>query len=170
MTNTTSPDPSTAPDPSQELKFTQADLDRIIAGRLQKYADYDQLKQDLAAAQAATDAAVEAAKTETRTELMAEVTDRLVRSEAKLLASTLNFRNPDDALRFITTDGLALNADGDVDVDALKARLQETATERPYLLAEETSTPPARDAGLGGAGGNGTPPATAADAFAGLFK
>ena len=47
--------------------------------------------------------------------------------------------------------------------------LQEAATERPYLLSEDTNTPPARDAGLG-AGGNGRPPATAADAFAGLFN
>ena len=169
MPDTTDTTDTSQTDPSTELKFSQADLDRIIAGRLQKYADYDQLKKDLASAQAATATAVEAAKTEARDELMSEVTDRLVRSEAKLLASTLNFRNPDDALRFITTEGLTLNADGDVDVDALKTRLQEAATERPYLLNEGTNTPPARDAGLG-AGGNGKPPATAADAFAGLFN
>lgn len=56
-TDTTDTTATSQTDQSTELKFSQADLDRIIAGRLQKYADYDQLKKDLASAQAATETA-----------------------------------------------------------------------------------------------------------------
>lgn len=45
----TQPDPKPADDGGAVDKtFTQADVDRIISGRLSKYADYDQLKQQVA--------------------------------------------------------------------------------------------------------------------------
>lgn len=154
-----------------ELKFTQADVDRIITGRLAKYADYEDLKRQLADAQKERESAIETAKTETRAEVTNELAQRIVRSEAKVIAAGMNFRNADDALRFIDLAGLELDAEGNVNTDSLKTMLDETAKDRPYLLAEaKDEGPAARDAGLGAQSTQQVKSATPADAFANLFS
>lgn len=68
--------------------FTQADVDRIIAGRLAKFADYDEVKKQLADVQAAnqteSEKAIKAAKEEARQAALAEAGPRLVAAEFRI--------------------------------------------------------------------------------------
>lgn len=156
--------------------FTQAEMDKIIAARVQreagKYADYDQLKSSHAElekikAANATDLekAVAAAKAEGISEVTARVNSRLVKSEARAIAAGAHFHNPADAVGLVDLSGIKVSDDGDVDADAIKALITDLAKERPYLIktAEESKPKPKADPSQGARGGG---PATTAQQFA----
>ncbi|MFF2115273.1 hypothetical protein, partial [Rhodococcus koreensis] len=102
-----------------EKTFTQADVDRILQGRLSKYSDYDdvvrerdELKTQTATAQ---EREIEKARKEGRDEVTTQATERLVRAEARGLAAELKFHNPGEAHMYLDTDNPPVKADGDVD-------------------------------------------------------
>lgn len=119
---------------SSEKTFTQADVDRIIAGRLAKFSDYDTVKQQLSEIQAAnqteSERAVEAAKDEGRKAAASEFGKRLALAEFNNLAGR---RNPDydaaPALELIDL-GRFVKDDGDLDADAIKAAVDRIVPER----------------------------------------
>lgn len=132
---------------------SQADLDAIVQKRLDrersKYADYDELKakataHDEAEAAKASDIekAVKQAKTETETEVTARTNAVLISAEARALAAEAKFRNPADAVALLRAGNklgdIKVEADGTVDGAALKALIDVLATERPYLLEDNT--------------------------------
>lgn len=142
---------------------TQADLDRIITERLSRAktappADYDDLKQkaqrldELEAANASDlDKAVAKAREEGSSEATARGNVRLVSAEVRAVAAELGFRDPADALAQYGDLTKVTVTDEDVDSAAVKARLGELATSKPYLLKGD-EIPSAADAGIGAAG------------------
>lgn len=135
-----------APEPAAEdKKFSQADLDRIIAGRLSKYADYDELKSQVQGLQdaAATDTerAVNQARREAETAAAQTFGARLARTEFDALAGR---RNPDfdtqQALEYVDLTKF-IGEGGEPDRDAIKA-----AVER--LVPAPASGPPSFDGGV----------------------
>lgn len=147
--NPPSDPPSDPPaDPPSDLKpddgdktFTQADVDRIIQGRLSKYADYDEVKAELdkvrQANQTEAEKAVEAAKVEARAEAIREAAPRLVAAEFR--AALAGRRTADEVAELIEDLDLSkyLTEAGEVDA--------ERVTKKADLLAppgEERKTPP----------------------------
>lgn len=151
-----SQDPDPTPDPAPEPKggstppeptpddgktFTQADLDRILAGRLSKFADYDTVKQQLADVQAAnqseSEKAINAAKDEGRAAAIAEAAPRLVGAEFR--AALAGRRTAEQVADLIEDLDLSkyLTESGEVDT--------ERVTKKAELLApasEERKTAP----------------------------
>ena len=87
------PDPVTdppAPTPDPGKTFTQADVERIVTGRLTKFADYDTVKKQLGEIQAAnatdSEKAIRAATEEGRKAGVAESAPRLVAAEFRAAA------------------------------------------------------------------------------------
>ena len=151
-----------------EKTFTQADLDRIIAGRLAKYSDYDQLKSkaEEAAQAAMSDAekAVAAARAETRAEVEAEFSGALRLTEARSVATTLGFHDSEDVARYVDMDTIPVKG-GVVDTAALTEAAKSVIASRPYLAAsEEAPRVPASAVGLGSKSGKA--PISVAQAFA----
>lgn len=146
---------------------TQADLDRIITERLSRAkatppADYDDLKQkaqrydELEAANATDlEKAVAKAREEGSSEATARSNVRLVSAEVRAVAAELGFRDPADALAQYGDLTKVAVTDEDVDSAAVKARLGELATSKPYLLKGE-DIPSAADAGIGATGAAST--------------
>lgn len=135
-----------APDKTQENKdvteneertFTQAELDRIIAGRLSKYADYEEMKTRLEQIEEQSLSEKEREVKRAREEALAEATaaanQRIVKAEARALAAE-DFENPTVAVRLADLSEVTVNEDGEVDVAALKAALKVVANEAPSLL------------------------------------
>ena len=126
--------------------FTQADLDRILAGRLSKFADYDVVKQQLAEVQAAnqseSEKALNAAKDEGRAEVRKEAGKQVALEAFNGLAGR---RNPDydtaPALNLIDL-GKFVKDDGSLDRDALKSAVEQ-------IVPEVTPTKPAPSFGGG---------------------
>lgn len=144
-----------APKVEADKTFTQADLDRILAGRLAKYADYDDLKTKVAEVEQANatdlEKAVAKAREETATEVTERANKRLVSAEVRAVASELGFRDPTDALaQFGDLAAVTVSEEGEPDAAAVKARLADIAKAKPYLL-KDTNTPvaPAGSAGIG---------------------
>jgi hypothetical protein len=120
--------------PSDEGKtFTQAEVDRIIAGRFQKFADYDDIKKELGTLRDATateqEKAVKAAREEARQEALTEIAPRLVRAEFKAAAkgrmepSALDSLLEDlDLTKFLTDKG-------EVDVERIEKKVTALAPE-----------------------------------------
>lgn len=150
-----------APKPGDEAKFTQSDLDRIIAGRLSKYADYDQIKSELdtfkTASQTDLEREVNKARETTKAEVLTQANARLVAAEVRAAAAELGFRDPTDALAHLTAAGTLADVgvadDGAVDGAAVKAALDDLAKAKAYLLKDSgPQTPPPAAAGIGAAG------------------
>jgi hypothetical protein len=131
-------------------QFTQADIDRIVADRLAreraKYSDYDDLKakagrldQLEAQSKSDLDRAVEAARQEGEQAAAARLNGTVVRAEARSLAAAAKFRDPGDAVAFLDLTDIKVGDDGTVDGDAIKARLDDLAKAKPYLLATTTA-------------------------------
>lgn len=126
--------------------FTQADVERIIAGRLSKFADYDTVKQQLADVQAAnqteSEKALNAAKDEGRAEVRKEAGRQVALEAFNGLAGR---RNPDydtaPALNLIDL-GKFVKDDGTLDRDALKAAVEQ-------IVPEKDTTKPAPSFGGG---------------------
>lgn len=135
-----------------ERTFTQADVDRIVQGRLSKYSDYDDVvrERDELKSANATDAekAIERARKEARDEVLATSNERVLRAESRGLAAELQFHNPGEAHMYLDADNLPIK-DGDVDIDALKAQLEQIAEARPYLVADGAGSASHREVGIG---------------------
>ncbi len=136
--------------------FTQAELERIIAGRLAKFSDYDELKSERDRLRDATateqEKAVEAARKEAAQEATKGADARLKRAESRALAAELGFHDPSEVHVFLDLEQVPM-VDGDVDTAALRKTLSEVAEKRPYLLKE-----PGREAGDVGIGRKGSTP------------
>lgn len=126
--------------PAEEGKtFTQADVDRIIAGRLQKYADYDDLKTQLAELQQANqteqEKAVNGAREEGRKEALLEAGKSLA---LEVFNGAAARRNADydtapalellDLGRFVKEDGAL---DRDAIADAVERIVPEKEPAKP---------------------------------------
>ena len=140
--------------------FTQADVDRIVTGRLAKFADYDAIKAQADGAKAAQEtavaAAVEQAKKDAAAEVIAQVTPALVNAEIRSRAAAAGFRDPMDALSvYGDTAGIAIGDGYAVDTTGITERLQAIAQEKPYLLAPKG--PNMGDFEKNGGLGNGGP-------------
>ena len=158
---TTEPAADPAPAAADEGKtFTQADVDRIIAGRLSKYSDYDDLKAKVGALEESTktdlEREVEKARSEARAEVQAGANARLIAAEVRTLAAELAFRDPADALAQLSAGGklsdVPVSDDGSVDGAAVKAELEALARSKPYLLKEAPAGASASLAGIGVSG------------------
>lgn len=111
--------------------FTQADIDRIIAGRLSKFADYDEIKTKLAevekANQTESEKAIAAAKEEARQAALAEAAPRLVAAEFRAAAAG---RMTAEQLKELTEDldmSKYLTESGEVDVERIKKKVDALA-------------------------------------------
>lgn len=136
------PDPAPSPDPAPDPKpdpepegktFTQAELDRILTGRLSKFADYDALKTErdkLRDANATEqEKATAAARDEARKEAIAETAPRLVTAEFKAAAKG---RMEPAALTALLEDldlSKFLDDKGEVDVDRIEKKVDALAPE-----------------------------------------
>lgn len=154
--------------PAYTPPASQADLDRIVGDRLAreraKYADYDDLKTKaeahdaaLEAAKSDADKAVDAARTEGEKAATERVNTRLVKSEARVLASAAKFRDPSDAVAFLDLTKVTVNDDGEVDEKAIKDQLDALATSKPYLVDDGRKPSPRSDRSQGGGGGDDKP-------------
>lgn len=123
---------------------SQADLDRIIEGRLARerknYEGYDDFKAKAAKwdeledgkktpDQKAIDEATERAKNETTQHFL----QRIVTTEVKSIATSLGFNDATDALQVLGTD-LPVK-DDEPDTDEIKKRVEKLAADKPYLVA-----------------------------------
>lgn len=136
---------------SQEAKFTQADLDRIINERLgrvkSQYADYDELKKKVESQEQAQKSETEklaerAAKAEQKAKEVAEqTTARLLNAEARATAAELGFSKPDKAIKL--ADLADAVKDGEVDGTKVRTALEALAKEMPELLKATTKSAPA---------------------------
>lgn len=158
------------PDGDTGKTFTQAELDRVVSERLAreraKYGDVDSLKaakaelDELKARNASElDRAVAAARKEGETAAATRANQRLVAAEARALAAAASFHNPRDAAQLVDLSKVKVSDDGDVDGDAVKALIDELATERPYLVKaageSEKKNDRKRDPGQGARTGSG---------------
>jgi hypothetical protein len=164
MTDPT-PEPGNQPEPKNDPKpgdpapkdytppATQADLDRIIADRLQRersrYSDYDDLRRKadahdkaLEEAQSEQEKAVTKARKEGEAAAIERANERLKSAEARAMAAQLRFRNPALAARTVDLSGVKVADDGTVDTDALKSVLGDLAKAEPYMVGEEPPKPP----------------------------
>lgn len=127
--------------------FTQADVDRIIAQRLQRataeYSDYAELKEkasqlDELQAQNASDheKALAAARKEVRDEVTGKTRAQLVNAEARALAAAAKFRDPGDVIAQLGAKlaDVAVDDDGLVDGVAVKELVEALAKDKPYLV------------------------------------
>lgn len=118
----------TQPGTGGERTFTQADLDRIVADRLQreraKYADYDDLKTKAEQLRQIEDAqktelerAQEEAKKarEERDRAMQEAQDRLIQAAFVSEAAKLNAAHPADAYHLADLSGITVSESGGVE-------------------------------------------------------
>lgn len=142
-------EPNGAPEATEGKTYTQADLDRILQGRLAKFSDYDQMKQQLeelrTANQTDTEKAIEEAKKAGAAEAAAEVSQRLLQSEARAIAAELGFHDPKDAHLHVPAD---IVSDGEVDLTRLQEAIEKVAADKPYLV-RGARTPSAQDVGIG---------------------
>lgn len=154
------PNPPPAPQdpkPDDGKTFTQADVDRIIAGRFSKYADYDDLKKkldDVEAAQATeAEKAAKQAREEGRQAALAEATPRLVRAEFRAAAAGRMEAAQLDALLEDLDLSKYLTKDGEVDTDRVAKKITALAPDpgpnRPPLGGggRKTEKPPAGSLG-----------------------
>lgn len=121
------------PEPSGKT-FTEADVERIIAGRLSKFGDYDQIKQQLTelqqANQSESEKALNAAKDEGRKEALIEAGSAVA---LEVFNGAAGRRNAD----YDTAPALSLidlkkfvKDDGSVDRDAIKTAVEQLVPEK----------------------------------------
>lgn len=126
---------------------TQADLDRIIQDRLKraKPADYEDLKAKAAeydkykeSSKTEQQKAIDAARAEGAQEVTGKFTTRIVNADIRATAATLGFSDPQDAIALFGDISRVDITDDGPDAKAIKARLDEIAKEKPYLLKTTT--------------------------------
>jgi len=122
-----------------EKTFTQADVDRIVQGRLAKYSDYDTLKSELDELKSQTATAqereIEKVRNEARAEVLAAANQRLVKAEARGIAAELGFHAPEKASLYLEDMDSFISGD-DIDAAAVKAQLEQVAKDHPYLVKD----------------------------------
>jgi hypothetical protein len=122
--------------------FTQADVERIIAGRLSKYADYDDVKKQLTDIQKAneteTEKAINAAKEEARKAALSEATPRLVRAEFK--AASVGRMTTEQLGELLEDLDLSkyVTDKGEVDVERITKKIDALAPEKEERKAAPT--------------------------------
>lgn len=130
--------------------FSQAELDRILTGRLSKFSDYDELKAErdrlLEATSSEQEKAVAAARKEAADEATKGADARLKRAESRGIAAELGFQDPAEAHLYLDLEQVPM-VDGDVDTEALKKALGAVSEKRPYLLKEQHSS--SEEVGIG---------------------
>lgn len=140
---------------------SQEDLDKIVGARLarerEKFADVPELRKKAAeydkaleAAKSDQERAVEAARREGETSALERANSRLLSAEARALAAEARFRNPALAVRAIDLSGVKVGDDGQVDADAIRARLKELSDSEPYLVDDGKGGKPKPDPSQGG--------------------
>lgn len=151
-----------------EKKFTQADIDRIVAERAKRvaakdYGDYDDLKKaaqelaDLKAAGASEqDRAVQKATSEAEKRVRDEVNrDRVL--DFVEVAAAKDWADPLDArLRLQRRAAEFVGKDGSIDRDAIKAAVADELKSAAHLAAMPAKGKPRPD-GTQGTGGDGAP-------------
>lgn len=139
---------------SYKAPETQADLDRIIEGRLARerknYEGFDDLKakaqkwdEHEQSKQTPDEKAIEEAKTTATGEVTQKFLTRLTTSEVKSIARELGFIDPDDALRVIDPANLPVK-DDEPDSDAIKKLVEKLATDKPHLVNSTSRKPAGR--------------------------
>jgi len=156
-------DPPADPTPEPAKTFTQAELDDIVAKRLdrerKKYGDYDDLKTKLTELQAAEDerkrgelteierykADLEKEQTSKQTleselsTLRESVKQERIRNAFITAATAANIAYVDDAWSLADRSGVSVGDDGNVvGIDAVIASLVES---KPFLVATNTTKP-----------------------------
>lgn len=148
----TDPAPTPTPEPTPtETTYTppasQADLDRIIEGRLdrerKKYEGFDDLKakatkwDELEDGKKTPDQkAIDEATERTKNETTQHFLQRLVGTEVKSIATSLGFNDAADALQVISAE-LPVK-DDEPDTEEIKKRVEKLAADKPYLVANGT--------------------------------
>lgn len=136
-----------------ERTFTQSEVEAMIRGRLAKFSDYEEIKQERdelkSQGQSEQEKAVEAARKEAREEAMGEINSRLINAEARALAAESGWLYPQDAHRYIDPKSVTVNPDGTVDVESVKNALAEAVKDRPALVKSEPDVPAPDNAGIG---------------------
>lgn len=114
--------------------FTQADVDRIIAGRLSKYADYDAVKGQLAELQAAnqteSEKAINAAKEEGRAEVRIESGKAIALEVFNGAAARRNAEYDTKPALELLDLGKFVKEDGTVDRDAVTKAVEQIVPEK----------------------------------------
>lgn len=98
--------------------------------------------------QSETERAVEAARREGEAAATTKGNARLVAAEARALAAASEFRDASVAVRLLDLSDIDVNDDG-VDTKAVQARLNQLATDNPYLLKDKAPIRPSGDVGQG---------------------
>jgi len=148
----TDPAPTPTPEPTPtETTYTppasQADLDRIIEGRLdrerKKYEGFDDLKakatkwDELEDGKKTPDQkAIDEATERTKNETTQHFLQRIVTSEVKSIATSLGFNDAADALQVLGAD-LPVK-DDEPDTAEIKKRVEKLAADKPYLVTTGT--------------------------------
>jgi hypothetical protein len=163
----TPPQGGGAPAPADPSKadegktFTQADVDRIIAGRLSKFADYDEVKTKLSKIEDAnateTEKAIKAAREEARIETLRESAPERVRlafeaaaGQRMTAAQIEEFLEDVDTTKYLTDTG-AIDRDRVAKkIDALApAKTGEPPKTAPSFGGGPRKSEPARAGSLG---------------------
>lgn len=146
------PTPKAAESAAAGTEFTpiqsQEDFDRRIQDRIAreraKYSDYDALKaaagefeQFKEASKTEQQKAIDAAKSEGAQEVAGKFTKRIVNAEIKATAAALGFADPGDAIALFGDISKVKVEDDGPDADAIKSRLTDIATNKPYLIKGE---------------------------------
>jgi hypothetical protein len=125
--------------PGDGKTFTEADVERIIAGRLSKYADYDAVKQQLAdlqqANQTESEKAISEAKKEGRKEALIEGGKTLALEVFNGAAVRRNDEYDTAPALALIDLGKFVKDDGSVDRDAITAAVEQ-------LVPEKQQNPP----------------------------
>ncbi|MCG5252616.1 scaffolding protein [Brevibacillus agri] len=155
--------------PAEPTKtFTQEELDKIVADRiarerkkLERYADYDDLKRkaeeyekaeaERKKAEMTAQERLEAEKAEAQRKAqeaeenaqraLASANQRLIKSEFKLLAKEAGIRADalEDAFRLADVSGVSVDEDGNV--DGVKAVVEALIANKPYLVEQPKKDP-----------------------------
>lgn len=128
------PKPNDDPPADPGKTFTQADVDRIIAGRLSKYADYDQVKQQLTELQQANqteqEKAVDVAREEGRKEARVESGKQLALEVFNTAAARRNAEYDAGPALELLDLARFVKEDGTLDRDAITAAVERIVPEK----------------------------------------
>lgn len=143
--------------------FTQAEVDAMILKRAErvaadKYGDYADLQRkaeefDKAAEAARTEQekAVDAARSEGEKAANERANTRLIKAEARALAAQAGFRSLAD-VNLLDLSGVTVAENGDVNSDAVKAKLKELSDADPWRIDDGKKPAPKPDRSQGGGG------------------
>lgn len=142
--NTTDESNVNATSVNEGARFTQDDVNHFIAEAKRdvqvKYADYQELKDQVADLDNIKSSAYESGKTDATNELTSE----LVKTEIRGAATALGFHSVEDVLAFYgDRSEITYTPDSGVDVAKIQGRLNELANEKPYLVKQQVTEPDA---------------------------